>query len=141
MGMMTSTSLHPSQCWAQSPGFAGSLGNRILSGRRLPKATGLTEKQDTGEEGKNPPSSNCPLFLGCKPSSATGLGVGTEMMHSKGLLYPKAISASSASGMLCIPELPGKRLPEAGRRVHAEVSLKPGALGMLVAAAEGRLLF
>lgn len=108
VGMMTSTSLHPSQCWAQSPGFAGSLGNRILSGRRLPKATGLMEKQDTGEEGKNPPSSNCPLFLGCKPSSATGLGVGTEMMHSKGLLYPKAISASSASGMLCIPELPGK---------------------------------
>lgn len=56
------------------------------------------EKQDMGEEGKNPPSRNSPLFLGCKPSSATGLGVGTEMMHSKGLLCPKEIST----------ELPGK---------------------------------
>lgn len=96
-------------------------------------------KQDTGEEGKNPPSSNSPLLLGYKPSSATGLGEGTEMMHSKELLYPKEISASSAR--VLAQSFPGKQLPEAGRRVHAEVSFQPGALGMLVATAEVRLLF
>ena len=61
------------------------------------------------------------------------------MMHSKGLLHPKEISASSAS--VLAQSFLGKQLPEAGRRVHAEVSLQPGALVMVVAAAEGRFFF
>lgn len=103
------------------PWIAGSLGNRILSSQRLLKASGPKEKQDTGEEGKKPSFQQFSTVLGCKPSPATGLGVGIEMMHSKGLLHPKEIFASSAR--VLAQSFLGKQLPEAGRRVHAEVSL------------------
>lgn len=61
------------------------------------------------------------------------------MVLSKGLLYLKEISASSAS--VLAQSLLGKQLPEAGRKVHAEVSLQPRALGMVAAADEGRFFF
>lgn len=57
---------------------------------------------------KNPSFQQFATVLGCKPSPATGLGVGREMRHSKGLFFLKAISTSNAQSFL------GEQLGEAG---------------------------
>lgn len=103
---------------------------RIFNSQRFPKATCPKEKQDTGEERKKTFLPAFSTVLGGKPSPATGLGVGKETMHSKGLLHPKEIFASSAS--VLAQSFQGKQLPEACRRVHGEVSLQPGALVTVV---------
>lgn len=109
MGTMPSVSL----CLARSPGLPGAQEIESSAAKDSGKQQILRKsKTQVKKSKKNPSFQQFATVLGCKPSPATGLGVGREMRHSKGLFSLKAISTSNAS--VLAQSFLGEQLGEAG---------------------------